>query len=430
MIRQTGLTVFILLLLLLAVPPVQAQSTSPVGGRDPGPVALTQEVGHGIAVLRSGVEKDFPVQARFTVEAESDTDIVDVRLRYRVDRMKHVEVVSEGWTEFEPANVIEAHWIWDMRLASLPPGAEVTYWWMIEDAAGNTLETSPETMRFDDDRYEWRSLTISGFLEGCGEAQGGEVILYWYEGSESFARELLDVCEAGLARLTEDIGTCPNRPIKIYIYASSQDLRGAMVFPQEWTGGVAYTEFSTIAIGIPPGRSDWGKRALVHELTHLVVHQVTYSPYGQLPTWLDEGLATYNEGDLLPELRSRLEWAAHEGRLISVRSLASPFSAQPEQAYLSYAQSYSLVEYLLVNYGQDSMTELLTLLTEGNTYDDALRAVYGFDMDGLDAGWQQTLADVVPPEPPRDWFGPAMAGLAAVLVGLIAIAVLLGKRRK
>lgn len=426
MIRQTGLIVVILL--LLAAPSVQAQSTPAVGGLDPGPAAPAQEAGHGIAVLASGVEKDFPVQARFTLEAESDADIVDVRLRYRVDRMKHVEVVSEGWAEFEPASVIEAHWVWDMRLASLPPGAVVTYWWTIEDAAGNTVETSPETMRFDDDRYEWRSLTAGGFLEGCGEDV--EVTLYWYQGSESFARELLDVCEEGLARLTEEIGTCPNRPIEIYIYASSQDLRGAMVFPQEWTGGVAYTEFSTIAIGIPPGGSDWGKRALVHELTHLVVHQVTYSPYGQLPTWLDEGLATHNEGELLPDLRSRLEWAAHEGRLISVRSLASPFSAQPEQAYLSYAQSYSLVEYLLVNYGQDSMMELLTLLTEGSSYDEALRAVYGFDMDGLDDRWRQTLADVVPPEPPRDWFGPAMVVLAAVLVGLIAIAVLLVRRRK
>jgi hypothetical protein len=341
--------------------------------------------GDDIAVIASDVEIDFPSQAEFTLEAESYVEIIDVRLYYQVDMMNYAEVVSEGWAEFTPANKIEANWVWDMENASLPPGAEVTYWWMIEDADGNRFETSPEIMHFDDEHYLWQSLTNT-------VPQGGELTLFWYEGGDSFARELMDTCKEGLARLTQDIGTYPERPIKIYIYASTSDLQGAMIFPQEWTGGAAFTGFSTIAIGISPVRLDWGKRALVHELTHLVVHQATFSPYGQLPVWLDEGLATYNEGELDPVFRSSLEEAILEDELISVRSLCSPFSAETEKALLSYAQSYSLVEYLLDNYGQDSMLDLLTILKQGNTYDEALTEVYGFDIDGLDALWRGTLA--------------------------------------
>ena len=100
-----------------------------------------------------------------------------------------------------------------------------------------------------------------------------------------------------------------------------------MIFPQEWTGGAAFTEFGIIAIGISPGQLDWGKGALVHELTHLVVHQATFSPYGALPIWLDEGLAMYNEGELAPPFQSALQQAISEDKLISVRSLCSPFSA-------------------------------------------------------------------------------------------------------
>jgi hypothetical protein len=314
----------------------------------------------------------------FTVEAESSADIIDVRLCYQVDKMNYAEIVSEGWADFTPASRITANWVWDMRNASLPPGAEVTYWWVIKDAAGNKLETSPEVMHFHDNRYPWQSLTRT-------VPQGIELTLFWYEGSDSFARELMDICQEGLARLTQDIGTYPERPIKIYIYASTSDLRGAMIFPREWTGGVAFTEFSTIAIGIPPGQLDWGRRALVHELAHLVVHQATFSPYGRLPLWLDEGLATYSEGELDPVLRSYLDRAILEDKLISVRSLCSPFSAEPEKARLSYAQSYSLVKYLLDRYGQDKMLDLLTLLKEGNTYDEALIRVYDFDIEGLDA---------------------------------------------
>jgi hypothetical protein len=344
--------------------------------------------GAGITVTASRVDVNFPSQAVFTVEAESSVNIVDARLYYQVDRMNYAEVISEGWADFTPASKVEANWTWDMTNASLPPGAEVTYWWRIKDAAGNKIETSPKIMHFDDGRYAWQSLTGT-------VPQGGELTLFWYTGSDSFARELMDACQEGLTGLSQDIGTYPERPIKIYIYASGEDLRGAMIYSQEWTGGVTFADFGIIAISIPPSELEWGKRALVHELTHLVVHQATFSPYGQLPLWLDEGLATYSEGELDPDLRSCLDEAILGGKLISVRSLCSPFSAYAEKACLSYAQSYSLVEYLLDNYGQDKMLGLLALLKQGNTYDEALTEVYGFDIDGLDARWRATLSSPV-----------------------------------
>ena len=367
-----------------------------------------------IAVIASGVEIDFPGQAVFTLEAESYVDIVDVRLYYQVDKMNYAEVVSEGWADFTPASMVEANWVWDMRNAGLPPGAEVTYWWMIEDIDGNRFETSPEIMDFDDDSYLWQSLTST-------VPQGSEMSLFWYEGGNSFAQELMDTCQEGLARLTQDIGTYPERPIKIYIYASTSDLQGAMIFPQEWTGGAAFTEFSTIAIGITPSELDWGKKALVHELTHLVVHQATFGPYGQLPIWLDEGLATYNEGELDPVFSYCLEEAILEDELISVRSLCSPFSAEYEKACLSYAQSYSLVEYLLDNYGQDRMLDLLIILKEGSTYDEALIEVYGFDIEGLDARWRGTLSNPVTQAQRRAWLHPALIGVLAALATALAL---------
>ena len=332
-----------------------------------------------INILTSEVEVHFPNELVFFLEAESSADIVDARLHYHVDKMNYARVTSEAWTDFVPASKIETRWRWDMRQASLPPGSEVTYWWTVEDAAGNRIETSPQVIHFDDNRHSWQSLTR------------GILTLFWYEGDEAFARELMDTCEEGLTRLTEGIGTYPEKPINVYVYASANDLRGSMIFPQEWTGGVAFIYFGTIAIGISPGNLDWGKSALVHELTHLVVHQAVFSSYGQLPIWLDEGLAMNNEGELQPYLRSYLDRAVSDDLLISVRSLCSPFSADPEKAYLSYAESYSLVEYLLDNYGDEKMLDLLTIFKQGSTYDEALTTVYGFDIDGLDRRWRESL---------------------------------------
>ncbi len=357
MIKRIGLVILTLLLLIPSV----------------------VNAGNDVSIIDSSVEINFPTALTFNLEAESSVTIVDARLHYQVDKMNYAQVTSEGWPDFTPASRVKTSWTWDMRKASLPPGTAITYWWTVEDKAGNKVETPSTTALFEDSRYDWRSLTE------------GKLTLFWYEGDDSFARELMNACEAGLARLTQNIGTYPERPIKIYIYTSSRDLQGAMIFPMEWTGGVAFTEFGIIAIGVSPDRLDWGKRALVHELTHLVVHQATFSPYGRLPVWLDEGLAMYNEGELEPFLQSWLAKAISENKLISVRSLCSPFSAEPEKAYLSYAESYSLVEYLLNNYSQDKMLHLLTLLKQGNTYDEALTQVYGFDIDGLDSRWQETL---------------------------------------
>ena len=341
--------------------------------------------------IPSEVKIDFPNQAEFALEVESEVEITDVRLCYQVDKMNYAKVVSEGWAHFVPGKKVKATWVWDMRNASLPPGAEVSHWWLIEDASGNTFETPPEIMHFHDYRYEWRSCDA---IISQGEEQafpGARLALFWYKGDDSFANELMNTCLEGLARLAQDIGAYPEKPIKIYVYASTADLQGAMVFSHEWTGGVAFAQFGVIAISIPTTRLDWGKKALVHELTHLVVHQATFSPYAQLPTWLDEGLAMYNEGELDPFLNSYLQRAIVEDSLISVRTLCSPFSAEPEKAYLSYAQSYSLVKYLLTNYGQEKMLDLLSLLKEGYLYDEALAEVYGFDIDGLDARWRATL---------------------------------------
>ncbi len=338
--------------------------------------ALAQAQG-GLTILDSSAEAEFPSQLHFNLSAKSDVNITDVRLHYTVDRESYAQVTSEVYIEFVPDTTVDVQWAWDMRkTGGLPPGTGLEYWWTVEDAGGGKLETTSARVRFDDNRYSWQSLNE------------GKVTIYWYEGGWSFAEELMSAAQQALARLAEDTGAHLKKPVKMYIYANSRDLQGAMIFPQEWTGGVAFTRHGIIAIGIDPHNLSWGKRSIAHELTHLVIHQMTFNPYIDLPTWLNEGLAMYTEGTLEAGFVDYLTRAIDKNSLISVRSLSSPFSAYAEESYLSYAQSYSLVEFLITSYGQGKMLELLTTFSEGSSYDGALEKVYGFDMDGLDTLWQ------------------------------------------
>ncbi len=340
----------------------------------------TAQGDNGPAVLDSSVEIDFPMRLNFSVAARSGTDITDIRLHYRVDRMAYARITSESFLDFNPSQQVSADWTWDMRkTGGLPPGSRIEYWWTIADAAGKSLKTAPSTVRMEDSRYPWQSLT------------DGMLTLYWYEGDISFARTIITAARRSLERLETSTGAGLKNPISLYIYSGSEDLQSAMIFPREWTGGVAFARYSTIAIGIPPDRLDWGLRAMAHELTHLVTHQMVFNPYNHLPTWLEEGLAMYTEGPLQPVFADLLARAIAEDSLISVRSLSSPFSAFPEKSALAYAQSFSIVDFLISGYGQDRMLELLNTFRRGSGYDQALLEVYGFDMDGLNSRWRRSL---------------------------------------
>jgi len=329
-------------------------------------------------------EAEFPFELNFNLSAKSDVNIADIRLHYTVDRESYAQVTSEVFIEFVPDTAVDVSWDWDMRrTGGLPPGSGLEYWWTVKDVEGNEVETAPTRLQFDDNRYSWQSLTE------------GEITIYWYEGGQSFAGEVMLAVQQALARLAEDSGAYLKKPVRIFVYADSRDLQGAMIFPQEWTGGVAFTRYGIIAIGIAPQNLSWGRRAIAHELTHQVIHQMTFNPYTDLPTWLEEGLAMYAEGGLEAGFDELLERAVHEEQLtlISVRSLASPFSADPIKALLSYAQSYSLIEFLVADYGQDKMFKLLNAFSQGAGYDEALDSVYGFDMDGLNELWRDYVAE-------------------------------------
>jgi len=330
--------------------------------------------------LSSSVQVSFPNSILFNVKAQSDTNIVRLRLHYIVEQQNFASVVSEGWPQFTPALSVDTQWLWDMRKSSLPPGARVQYWWTAEDAVGKSGETDSAVVSFDDDRYEWQSITTD------------PVTLLWYRGDRAFADALMTAAKQGLERIENDTGATPNADVRIYIYASAHDLQGAQLFAPQWEGGVTFQGFNVIAIGVSTSNLAYGQRTVPHELTHWIVGQITFNNYGAgLPTWLSEGLATYGEGTLSPDYQAALNHAIDKNLLISVRSLSSPFSAIPEEALISYGESNSIVTFLIQEYGRDRMNQLLEVFHQGSGYDEALQQIYGFDQDGLDALWRQNL---------------------------------------
>jgi len=360
MFKKILLLMMVLCLTVLSVAPVHAEGQ--------------------LKVLSTGAKVIYPNSLTFNISAQSDVKITEVRLQYSLQSVGFAQVINEAYLQFSPSTKVDTEWEWDLvRIGGLPPGVTVKYQWLLLDASGERLATPFAEVKFDDGRYLWNTLTE------------GKVTLYWYEGAHSFAQELMQATQSALTRLSESTGAVIKSSIRLYIYANSTDLRGSMIFPQDWSGGVAFTRYGCIAIGISASNIEWGKRAIAHELTHLITEQMTLNPYNDTPPWLDEGLAMYNEGPIQLTFTNNLNMAIQENRLISVRSLSSPFSAYSSISYVSYAESYSIIDYLIRNYGKDKMFALLDTFRQGSTYDGALQKVYGFDMDGLNTIWQASL---------------------------------------
>jgi hypothetical protein len=332
-----------------------------------------------ITVFSSCATVDYPYALQFTIDLKSPAEIINAELEYRILKICTVEYTSSVLAKFTPAEEVRPCVELDMlEHGGLPPGADIEYTWKIEDKEGRSLETEPAIVRFDDLRYDWENMT-EGIIE-----------LYWYEGERTFAEELMNAAKNALFMLAEDTGTELLRPARLYIYANTTELKDAMVYPQEWMGGVAYIEYGITAIGISPDNLDWGKRTIAHELTHLLVYQMTYNPYGMIPLWLNEGLAMYAEGEFEPDAQNILDNAVRRDNLVSVDKLIDSFPPDG-RIRLCYAESYSLVKFLIDTYGQEKMLELLEVFKQGDQYDDALTRVYGFDMDGLEDAWRTSL---------------------------------------
>jgi peptidase MA superfamily protein len=343
------------------------------------PVALAAEQA-AIAITDQRVELAFPDRLTFSAHIESDAEIDRVILEYGVDQLTCGTVTGKAFPDLAPGKAADVSWTWEMRQSgSEPPGATIWYRWRATDKAGNQHVTDDQRVTWLDDSHPWRSVSR------------GKLTLHWYDGSTTFANTLLNSAVDSLDQLARTTGVAPESPINLYIYATTADMRDAVLYQPGWTGGLAFSGHDIVTIGISPDQIAWGKRTAAHELTHVLVGHLAFSCLGSVPTWLNEGIAVYGEGGPDPESAQALVNAIAADRLLTVRALSGGFSEDPGRANLSYTQSYSLVAYLVNHFGQAKLNQVFVDLRQGTTIDDALQSVYGFGLDGLEDRWRAAV---------------------------------------
>jgi len=349
-------------------------------------VSPTASAQGGIEVTAVDVVNSFPEEVVFRLSAHSEAIIEEVTLHYQIlpDGAK-----AYGRPDFTPAERVQVDF--DLKANDPPrsylaPGAQIDYFWEVEDGAGNKLTTEPATFVYEDIRFSWESVSE------------GNVSIYWYDGSRSSAESSLEVAREVLDEMSVLLGATVDYPVKVWIYDSYEDMLPALAQRSEAfeqrvvVAGVRVSSDTVLLQGEGAGDT------LRHELTHIVTHVAGEGPYGSLPAWLDEGTAMYGQSEPGEGYTSALEKAVERDSLLSVRSMTAP-TGDASKVGLFYGQAWSLVDFLIETYGPAKFAELYAVFKEGSTVDKALLKVYGFDQGGLEDVWRASL-DLPPREGP------------------------------
>ncbi len=292
-------------------------------------------------------------------------------------------VLPEGAATREPAEIqrgdatrIAAEF--PTRNASLwiPAGADFEWRWEFRYESGEVVETDPQVWRYEDPRYEWASLK-QDLLEVA------------YYDNRDVAESMLEAGLEALEEISPILGLDTLIPIKIYVWANSEDARQVERIESERFEESVITSGTRVLADMvhiyQPSR--WVVR---HELTHVLTKLAGEGPYADLPAWLDEGLATIAEGDWRSRRGNALRYAINNDLTLSLRSMESP-SNRPEFVDIFYGQSASIVTFLIDDYGQQKMNDLFRAFKQGMSVEDALLSVYDLDREGLDNAWRASV---------------------------------------
>ncbi len=377
-------------------------------------------------IVDGGVTNLFPDGMEFAVSVSSDSPIEELRLRYTV---KPDGTAAIGQPEFDESTTVETVFTLagnNPPVIYLSPGTVIEYYWDATDAEGRESRSETQTFFYDDARFDWANVSGDG------------VTIYYYAGSEGDAEEMHDVALELILEMSALLQTEVPFEVEVWIYDSTGDMKPALQSRSETyesqitTAGVRVASNTVLVLGTASFDT------LRHELTHVVTKQAGESAFGSLPAWLDEGTAVYGQSSP-GGFGSAVAGAIDRGNVLSVREVSS-YPGDPSKVNLFYGEGWSLVSYLIDEYGEEQFAALFAEVKSGKRIESALEAVYGFGQDGLEDEWRAANglpARVTPaaadPDQPDDVVpldeddgGSSLALVIGLAIAVMAVATAVG----
>ncbi|PKB72360.1 MAG: hypothetical protein BZY87_00805 [SAR202 cluster bacterium Io17-Chloro-G6] len=335
-----------------------------------------------IQVVEAKAESQFPDGIRFSVTANSVDVIDDIRVFFnKVDQQGRSAYRS---VDFEPGDSVAGESLLPSGSGGdyFPPGTKIEYSFEVRDKAGGVVRTDTQEFVYQDNRFEWETV-VEDLI----------TVYYYGEYVRDRAETVLEAAKENLEKMLPVLGIAPTEPLRIVSYNNYRHMSTALPFRSQAVSEGLQTQgmaFSNERVLLVHGFDPTVTGTVSHEFTHLLVGEAAGKAIGQVPSWLNEGLAEYGNIDPTDDYDAALRYGIFTRR-IKPLWYQGAFGGTPEDIIIAYGQARSVVGYMIRTYGPERMAALFPVLQRTLSIDQALMEVYGMDQFGLDSAWRVSL---------------------------------------
>lgn len=205
--------------------------------------------------------------------------------------------------------------------------------------------------------------------------------------------EALEEADAATLRI---LGISRSQPVDVVLYTQPEFAAHFNAQVAQRVAGLYYLD--SIRINDAAELTRRNRATLVHEYVHAVVDDLVKGATGQLPLWMNEGIAEYVEWRYLgaegPDVATavQLRAAIKANDLPTLRQLDRNAPINTRAPQLAYAKSASAVRLLIGSGGTPRLLELLRDVGGGRPFEEALQGHYGRSLDDLEADVSRELS--------------------------------------
>ncbi len=235
------------------------------------------------------------------------------------------------------------------------------------------------------------------------------IVKYLLEDERSRAVQILTRAELYYKRVAESIGYNRyqeywtwERRVTVVLYPDQLSYAKFTGQPQ-WSKGYASRDsklFRTKVIVSYDGQPEFLEEILPHEIAHLILWDFLGFTR-KVPIWFEEGLAQREEDGKRAVVQQAMKEVVISGNDIpfaTFHGLDVGRITDPVQVSLFYAQSLSVVEFMIGKYGRDAFRNFCREIREGRAFEEALPRAYPAifrTVDDLGSKWKNYMQNEV-----------------------------------
>lgn len=222
--------------------------------------------------------------------------------------------------------------------------------------------------------------------------------VYYKKVPDDFIAKVIDRAEDYYNRIAEGLGFTRynfwlwDERAKIYIYEDVDEFQVNTGQPA-WSAGCVSIKEKTIQTY--PLASGFFDTLLPHELGHIIFREFVGFENRNIPLWLDEGVASYQEMTKRFAAKRYVRKALRENKFMPLDELTKiNFALVPNKETIEtfYLEAVSLVDYLILRFGSSSFSNFCRGLRDGKKLEEALSYAYPFkNITQLNTAWVNFL---------------------------------------